>query len=91
MRKTQGKCTFQALLLWEKSVNLCSPILFAPKPDEKRCFNSIPGPKKEPILKMDKSKYVGGCLLFFTSLTRLEYSALAWDLRTATCRPWEGS
>lgn len=57
MRKTQGRCTFQALLLWEKSVNLCSPILFGLKPDGKRCFNSIPGPKKEPILKMDKSKY----------------------------------
>lgn len=57
MRKTQGSCTFQALLLWKKSMNLCSSILFGLKPDGKICFNSIPDPKKEPILKMDKSKY----------------------------------
>ena len=52
-------------------------------------------PRRNPFLRWIKASIAntraGGCLVFFTSPTHLEYSALAWDLRTATSRPWEGS
>ena len=52
-------------------------------------------PRRNPFLRWIKASIANtgaeGCLVFFTSLTRLEYSSLAWDLRTATSRPWDSS